>query len=68
MKTLYVSLTQAKAELEQLITRARRGELIVICRFRKPKIWIEPLGADYKEIRKRLRRAVRTLDRPNEQR
>jgi antitoxin (DNA-binding transcriptional repressor) of toxin-antitoxin stability system len=67
MKTLYVPLTQAKVELERLITKARKGELIFICRYGKPEAWIEPLGADYKEVGKRLRRAVRILQRQTKQ-
>jgi antitoxin (DNA-binding transcriptional repressor) of toxin-antitoxin stability system len=68
MKAQYVPLTHAKAELQRLIARARKGELIFICRYGTPKVWIEPMGADYKEVRKRLRRALRILQQPKERR
>jgi prevent-host-death family protein len=58
MKPAFVSLTRAKVELEQLIKRAQKGELILISRYGEPKAWIEPLGPEYKQIRIRLRRAV----------
>jgi prevent-host-death family protein len=68
MKVRYVSLTDAKAELQRLIAKARKGELILICHYGRPKAWIEPLGTDYKEVRKRLRLAVRMLQQPTERR
>ena len=37
-----VFITQAKAQLEKLITRAVRGEEIVICRWGKPVAFLEP--------------------------
>jgi prevent-host-death family protein len=49
MNPTYVSLTQAKKELEELISGAQRGERIVICRYGKPKAWIEPIHSKRKK-------------------
>jgi antitoxin (DNA-binding transcriptional repressor) of toxin-antitoxin stability system len=45
MKPVYVSNTQAKAQLEKLITMARRGRIVIICRYGKPLVWLQPIFA-----------------------
>ena len=56
---MYVSLTKAKRHLEKLVERALLGEEIVICRFRKPMVRLEPISANAKN--KLLRRAAGRL-------
>ena len=42
---MYVSLTEAKRHLEKLIVRALRGEEILICRWGRPIVRLEPVQA-----------------------
>ena len=56
---MYVSLTKAKRHLEKLVERALLGEEIVICRFGKPMVRLEPISANAKN--KLLRRAAGRL-------
>jgi len=52
---MYISLTQAKLHLEKLISRALRGEEIIICRWGKPVVRLEPIPAARRN-KKKLRR------------
>ena len=42
---MYVSLTEAKRHLEKLIVRALRGEEIIIYRWGRPVVRLEPVPA-----------------------
>ena len=42
---MYVSSTEAKRHLEKLIVRALRGEEILICRWGRPIVRLEPVQA-----------------------
>jgi antitoxin (DNA-binding transcriptional repressor) of toxin-antitoxin stability system len=52
---MYISLPQAKLQLERLISRALHGEEIIICRWGKPIVRLEPIPAA-KRNKKKLRR------------
>jgi len=43
MKPVFVSITQAKAQLEKLVTMASRGRIVIICRYGKPLVWLQPI-------------------------
>jgi prevent-host-death family protein len=43
LASMYVSLTKAKRHLEKLIARALRGEEIIICRWGRPVVRLEPV-------------------------
>jgi prevent-host-death family protein len=42
---MYVSVTETKRHLEKLIARALRGEEIIICRWGRPVVRLEPVPA-----------------------